>query len=136
MLRKITLTGFALLISEANEHARVLLALCVSITFLVLQLILKPFVSEVDDALAGMVQLVLVLLYLAILLLKTCEVSEETCVAFGFGGTGEGIFYFFVFFSLSLLLLIIILSLANLWLTGHVGLLFELLFTNRVVAPH
>ena len=122
MLRKITLTGFALLISEANEHARVLLALCVSITFLVLQLILKPFVSEVDDALAGMVQLVLVLLYLAILLLKTCELSEETCAAFGFGSSGEGIFYFFVFFSLALLLLVLILSLANLWLTGHVSL--------------
>ena len=122
MLRKITLTGFVLLISEANEHARVLLALCVSITFLVLQMTLQPFQSDVDDALAGLVHLVLVLLYLSIMLLKTCDLSEEACAAYGFGRTGLGLFRFFIFFSLGLFLLVLILGLANLWFTGHVSL--------------
>ena len=48
MLRKISLTGFVLVISEDFEHLRVLVALVISITSLVLQLGIKPFRSAVE----------------------------------------------------------------------------------------
>ena len=42
MCRKLTLTGWVLLIGEESEQARVLVALLVSITFLATQLAVKP----------------------------------------------------------------------------------------------
>ena len=42
MCRKLTLTGWVLLITEEYEQARVLVALLVSIAFLALHLSIKP----------------------------------------------------------------------------------------------
>ena len=48
MLRKITIAGFVLIISEAHEHARVLVGICVSATFLMLQLLIRPYAMEAE----------------------------------------------------------------------------------------
>eukprot|EP00966_Prymnesium_polylepis_P330067 7385733-Prymnesium_polylepis.1 len=87
MMRKISITGFVLIISEEYEHLRVLLALVVSITSLALHLALKPFVSAADNAIAASMQLCLVILYLSVLLIKFCDLGEESCAVFGLGST-------------------------------------------------
>ena len=108
MLRKIMLTGAVLLVPESYEQGRVLVALILSITFLILQLVIKPFKSAADDHLATLVHLALVLLYLCILLIKSCSLSRATCAAYGLGDTGRGVYFFFVFFGMSLLLLLLL----------------------------
>ena len=42
MFRKLFLTGFVLLIDEGSEQARILVAILVSVTFLALQLTIRP----------------------------------------------------------------------------------------------
>jgi hypothetical protein len=42
MFRKLFLTGFVLLIDEGSEQARILVAILVSVTFLALQLTVRP----------------------------------------------------------------------------------------------
>ena len=121
MIRKISITGWVLIVSEEYEHLRVLLALVVSITSLALHLALKPFVSAADNAIAATMQLCLVILYLTVLLIKFCDLGAESCAVFGLGSTGDGIFYFFVSFALGLLLLLLALAVANLWFTKNVS---------------
>ena len=90
MLRKIVLTGAVLIVPERNEQARVLVALLLSVSFLTLQLIIKPLRRAEDDVFVKLVHLTLVLLYLTVLVLKSCDLSRTSCEAFGFGVTGEG----------------------------------------------
>ena len=52
MCRKITLTGWVLLIDEGAEQARVLVALLSSITFLAIHLSIKPFLRYADARVA------------------------------------------------------------------------------------
>ncbi|KAL1519826.1 hypothetical protein AB1Y20_023332 [Prymnesium parvum] len=110
MARKVVLTGGVLVIPETMEQGRVLTCLLLSIFFLTLQMIVKPLRAAEDEALTTIVQVVLVLLYLMLLALKSCQISSEACHSFGFGSTGEGIFIFFIFFSLAALCLLITLS--------------------------
>ena len=90
MLRKIVLTGVVLVVPERNEQARVLVALLLSVLFLTLQLIVKPLRRAEDDAFVTLVHLTLVLLYLSVLILKSCDLSRAACETFGLGATGEG----------------------------------------------
>jgi len=120
MCRKLTLTGWVLLIKEESEQARVLVALLVSITFLSLHLSIKPLRRSDDAALTALAHLTLILIYICTLLIKTCDVSEATCRTFGFGDTAEGVYLFCVFFGLAMVLLHLLVALVNLWITGLV----------------
>ena len=42
------------------------------------------------------IQLSLVIVYMCILLIKTCDESSSSCEAFGLGNTSKGLFLFFV----------------------------------------
>ena len=75
------------------------LVLQVSLAFLTLQLVCKPFRRPEDNWLMTFVQLTLVLLFQSVLAIMTCDLSPETCVAYGFGSTSRGVFLFFGIFS-------------------------------------
>ena len=97
-----------MLIGEESEQARVLVALLVSITFLALSLAIKPHQRAEDRALATMIELGLIVTYLCVLLIKSCDprsvwmnaaeisatdaeaIVRATCSAYGFGGTADG----------------------------------------------
>ena len=76
MCRKLTLTGWVLLINEEYEQARVLAALLASVTFMVLHFAIKPHGRPADGALVTMAELALVLIYTCVLLIKTCDFSS------------------------------------------------------------
>ena len=61
-----------------------------------------------------LIELALVLIYLCVLLLKSCEMSESLCFTYGFGHSPSGIFQFFVFVGLSMLLLQLIIEAGSL----------------------
>ncbi|KAL1520050.1 hypothetical protein AB1Y20_023526 [Prymnesium parvum] len=119
MCRKLTLTGWVLLIPSDTELARVLVALLVSIAFLALQLSLKPFKRPEDGTLMMVVQLVLVLVYTCVALIKTCNLSADVCVKYGFGGTASGIYQFFILFGLTMLIFQIFSAVVKLWIEGR-----------------
>eukprot|EP00966_Prymnesium_polylepis_P078051 1809271-Prymnesium_polylepis.1 len=89
MCRKLTLTGWVLLIKEEFEQARVIVALTVSTAFLALHLSFKPLRRAEDGALMACIELALVLAYTCVLLIKVCETSTEACRTFGFGDTAN-----------------------------------------------
>jgi len=124
MLRKLTLTGAVVLISEEFEQARVLVAILVSVMFLALRLTIKPFQRTEDAALMASIELALVLTYVCILLIKACEISSDVCRTFGFGDAASGVYVFFLFFGLSMLLLQVIVGALKLWFTGHLPRIF------------
>ena len=99
-LRKLTLTGFVLLVPRETKLGRVIIAQSVSIAFLMLQLVCKPYRRAVDNWLMTFVQLALVLLFQAVLAIVTCDLDAETCSAYGFGSTSRGVFLFFGIFSI------------------------------------
>eukprot|EP00966_Prymnesium_polylepis_P045756 1059373-Prymnesium_polylepis.1 len=70
LCRKLTLTGWVLLIGEETEQARVLVALLVSIAFLTLQLAVQPYRKKEDTFLMALVSLALILVYICVLLIK------------------------------------------------------------------
>ena len=115
MLRKLTLTGAVILIPDSSEHARVLVALLTSILFLCLQLALKPFQHVALNWIVATCHVSLVLLYIAVLIIKTCEVNLDVCVQYGFGSTGRGVYIFFVFFGLCVVLTLTFTGLASLY---------------------
>ena len=119
MCRKLTMTGWVLMIEEDAEHARVLVALLVSIVFLALELVVDPLKRWVwvgartetrrasaaafnpyppplppfrmdNRILMTLVHLSLVLVYTCVLLVKACDASAEACALFGFGTTSKG----------------------------------------------
>ena len=53
MCRKLALTGWVLLIEEAFEQARVLVALLVSVTFIALRLTIQPLKRCAPEAAAS-----------------------------------------------------------------------------------
>jgi len=116
VLRKLTVTSFVMLIDELHEQARVLVALLLSILFLSLEMWVQPFRRIVDNWLAHMSNLALVVVYLAILVFKVCDGYSEACDQFGF--TAEGIFAFFVIFGFSLLILHVLFALTHLMFKG------------------
>ncbi|KAL1512389.1 hypothetical protein AB1Y20_005647 [Prymnesium parvum] len=110
MARKIVLTGGVLLMPETMEQGRLLVCLLLSIFFLTVQMITKPLYRVEDEAVVTIVQVVLVLMYLSLMVLKSCTLDEEICASYGFGENGVGLFLFFLIFSLSTLVLLIALS--------------------------
>jgi len=54
--------------------------------------------------------LTLVLVYMCVLVLKSCENSPSSCRTFGFGDSAKGTFLFFLFFGLSMLLVQLLVS--------------------------
>ena len=90
------------------------------------------------------VELTLILTYLCVLVIKTCETSVDVCVTFGFGESAEGetvdgikdvdcvypfgtfsrsctgVYLFFIFFGLSMLLLLIVTAGLRLYWAGRV----------------
>ena len=132
MLRKITLTGVVLVIGEEVEQARVLAALLVSIAFLALHLTVQPLRRAEDGAMMMLAEVSLILVYLCVLLIKSCdfssvrrterddELAKAVCKTYGFGETSSGVFQFFIFFGLSMVLLQFILGGSKLWIEGYV----------------
>ncbi|KAL1522821.1 hypothetical protein AB1Y20_017790 [Prymnesium parvum] len=103
MCRKLTLTGWLLLISEELEQARVLWALLSTISFLSFFLVFRPVRRGEGSFLMVIVQLSLVLVYTCVLVIKSCDGSSLTsqrdsatatlrasCRTFGFGDTADG----------------------------------------------
>jgi len=132
MCRKLTLTGWVLLISEEFEQARVLVALLVSIMFLAFHFAVKPLKRTEDGALMLAIELSLVLVYICILLVKSCQMSRAVCATFGFGDTAKGLYLFFIFFGLVLLLVQIIIGAVTLYTTGYVPTIIQMAKTHSV----
>ena len=65
-------------------------SLLVSIAFVTLQLSFKPHRRSADGILSLLVQLSLILVYICVLLIKTCNASTTVCTSFGFGDTADG----------------------------------------------
>ena len=82
---------------------RVIIAQSISVAFLMLQLVCKPYRRAVDNWLMIFVQLTLVLLFQAVLAIVTCDLDAETCSAYGFGSTSRGVFLFFGVFSIGMM---------------------------------
>ena len=101
MCRKLTLTGWVLLLSEETEQARVIVALLVSISFLALHFSIMPFQRYAlpriarwlrtplfhaeppadpgrpeDSLLMVMIELSLIFIYICVLLIKSCDMSS------------------------------------------------------------
>ena len=100
ILRKLALTGFVLLINGEHGLLRPLVALLVSFCWLVGQWALKPFKQPVDNLLAAVANVTLTLIFLCVLLLKTCQASTGVCEQFGLGSMGDGIFLLILLFSM------------------------------------
>jgi len=103
MCRKLTLTGWVLQIHGDAEQARVIVALFVSITFFGLNLRFQPLRAQDNSSLTTLSHLSLILLYMCVLVIKTCELSPEACGSYGFGSSAKGFFLFFIFFAFSML---------------------------------
>uniref|UniRef100_A0A7S0J4D0 TIR domain-containing protein n=1 Tax=Calcidiscus leptoporus TaxID=127549 RepID=A0A7S0J4D0_9EUKA len=114
--RKSILTGFVLLIPRQHDLGRVVVALLVCGAFLVTQMLISPFRRASDNLLAAAAQLALLIIYLAVLLVKVCKSSADTCEQFGLGESGGGVVVFFLGFSFA--------SLLSLVLFGTVRLLY------------
>jgi len=104
MCRKLTLTGWVLLIRGEAEQARVITALFVSIGFFGLNLRFRPLKDQDNESLTTLSHLALILVYTCVLVIKTCELSPDACRSYGFGASAKGFFLFFIFFGFSMLL--------------------------------
>ena len=101
-LRKLTLTGFILLVPWETKLGRIIIAQSVSLLFLTLQLVCKPYKRSEDNWLMVFVQLALVVLFQAILAIMTCDLAPEHCPAYGLGAS-RNIFLFFGIFAITML---------------------------------
>jgi len=132
MCRKLFITGWVMLIEESFEQARVVAALLVSISFQALHLSVMPLKRPEDSTLMHVVELTLIFVYVAILLIKACDMSSvkvasadlaavasAVCSTYGFGSSPAGLFLFFVFFGLSMLSLQLIIACSRLWVEGR-----------------
>ena len=91
MCRKLTLTGWVLLIRGEAEQARVIVALFVSITFFGLNLRFRPLRAQDNALITTLSHLALILLYTCVLVIKTCELSSDACRSYGFGASAKGV---------------------------------------------
>mmetsp|Transcript_34887 Transcript_34887/g.96345 ORF Transcript_34887/g.96345 Transcript_34887/m.96345 type:complete len:1229 (-) Transcript_34887:3353-7039(-) len=119
MCRKLVLTGWVLLISGEHEQLRVLVALVVSFSYMTLHVAIKPLQRSEDSALLLMVDGALVLTYLCVLLIKSCSISVDMCVAYGLGESAEGVFLFVVFIGSALFVLLLVIGATKLWAEGY-----------------
>lgn len=110
MTRKLILTGGVLILPERFDQSRTLVSILLSIFFLTLLLVVKPHRRSEDEAIVVIAHVALVLVYIILLVLKTCTVSTEACGMYGFGREPTGIFVFFLIFGFSILLLLIFIS--------------------------
>ena len=60
------------------------------------------------------VGLALIMTYMCVLLIRTCETSTENCQKYGLGDTAHGVYLFFVFNGLAMLCLHLAIDAANL----------------------
>ena len=125
--------GWVLLIKEEHEQARVLLAILVSGTFVALQLSFAPLRWIDDGALMILSQVALILAYMCVLVIKSCDMSsvgtaqraskdvaKAICSTYGLGETPTDLYVLFIFFGLALLLVLLVVSLVRFWVEGHV----------------
>ena len=66
------------------------------------------------------IELALVLTYMCVLLIKSCDISGEVCATYGFGDDSSGLYLFFVFFGLSMVLLQFVIAVVRLYVAGYV----------------
>ena len=118
MVRKLTLTGFLLL--QGSEQGRVLIALMLSLCWLTLHNVCMPYRRGEDNWMMLTLQVGQTVVYLTLMVLKTCEMSEEYCGDYGLGKTARDIFIFFVYCAIGLLSLLVVTGLISLYYTGHV----------------
>jgi hypothetical protein len=111
--------GWVLLIGEDAELARVVVALLVSVAYFALHFAVKPFRHPEDGALMIFAEQSLILIYICVLLIKSCDVSSDVCRMYGFGNTARGIYVFFVFFALSILCALLTVGAARLCTDAH-----------------
>ena len=78
MLRKLTLVGYVLLIPEVYDMLRLLVAILVSVAFVVLQLVCKPFKRASDDWLNVGGQLIVLCTFIACIPLQWCDDADCT----------------------------------------------------------
>jgi len=109
-----------MLIDEDAIQARIIVALLVSVVFLTMKLTIKPLKRPDDSKLSALIELSLILIYVCILIIRTCQYSGEICKTFGFGSDANGVYIFFIFFGLGMLLFTLIISTVNLILAGYV----------------
>jgi len=117
MCRKLALTGWVLVIDERYGMLRVLVALLISTLFLTLRLTVKPLKRNDDRALMTFTELSLIMLYMAVLVIKACNVSEDYCILFGFGHDANGAFLFLLFSGLSIMLIQLIFEIVSFMLS-------------------
>ena len=81
--RKLTLTGFVMLFDESRPLARALTAMVVTLSFLVIMIFLEPFRSTTDSRLFALQQMLLLVLFQAVMLIRLCD-EQRLCRLFGF----------------------------------------------------
>ena len=81
--RKLFLTGFVMMFDEAMPNARALTAMTVTLSFLVVMIYIEPFRSTTDSRLFALQQMVLLVLFQAVTLIRLCD-EQRLCRSFGF----------------------------------------------------
>ena len=114
LLRRLTLTGFVIPIKSAFQ--RVLIALFVSIGYLMAQIVSRPYKRKADSLLSILISVSLIWCNVFALLAKMCESSSELCTEFGLGTGSERLFLAFLFLWLATL---VVLMAAGLYLLAH-----------------
>ena len=87
-----------------------------------------------DGALFALIDLALILIYLCVLLIKSCDMSSvgvgylrdlemdrigrAVCDTYGFGNSPSGVYLFFIFFGLGMVFLQILIGASHLWVAG------------------
>ena len=84
-LRKLFLTGFVVLIDAEKPLSRLLAACVVTLSSLVIASFVEPFRSPIDGKLFAMQQVLLLVLFVALMLIRLCG-DAELCNSFGFDG--------------------------------------------------
>ena len=141
-----------------------LVAILISIFFLALHLNVRPLPRSSDNALMTVIQLALLILYVCVLLIKSCNMSAMVCASYGFGDTASGelptvtmtprvlpqaasarrtalallplagVYQFFVLFALILLICQLFVGVITMWMTGRVPKIF-LICNAHMVSP-
>lgn len=102
-LRRLAVTSYILVVGARQAgfaQIRALAALFISTTFLMLQLMIRPYKRQVDDVLNGLFSLVLIVWFNATIVINGCLISPAFCSAFGHkaGETPDELFSVFVSF--------------------------------------
>ena len=136
MLRKLILTGFVLLVPERMALVRILLAIIVSLLYLVLTLAYQPFKKNNDDAIAVGGQICILCIFIGAGYVKlfndlsdttSLEVAQEVM---GFQSSVE-IVAIMLCFTFSLLLLVVLVTGYKVWKEGKLPQIRELRTLSR-----